>query len=236
MNHHFSRMIAGLGVLAMVIPACAGSTAAPADRVFMYPVVSPTHLAQIRGGFELPELNLRLSFGLERAVFINGELVARTALKVDALQDRLAARLASTSDTVARVEAEVQARVTAQLTRAGLTGLVVLPESGLSQQANTVAASTTGDEQMAGGSALADTATPPVAVTLVQQADLGQVASPVKIVASQTAINTVIQNSLDHQQIQTLTLIDASANSLQLLRAMNLREAIRESVIQGLRR
>lgn len=43
-------------------------------------------LDDIRGGFELPDINLKLSFGFERAVFVNGELVASTVLNVKDLQ------------------------------------------------------------------------------------------------------------------------------------------------------
>ena len=43
-------------------------------------------LDDIRGGFEPPDSNLRFSFGIERAVFINGELVAHTVLNLRDLQ------------------------------------------------------------------------------------------------------------------------------------------------------
>jgi hypothetical protein len=43
-------------------------------------------LDDIRGGFEFPDTPLKLSFGFERAVFVNGELVASTVLNVKDLQ------------------------------------------------------------------------------------------------------------------------------------------------------
>lgn len=43
-------------------------------------------LDDVRGGFELSGSNLRFSFGIERAVYINGELVAQTVLNVKDLQ------------------------------------------------------------------------------------------------------------------------------------------------------
>lgn len=42
-------------------------------------------LDRMRGGFELPESGLRFSFGIERAVFVNGELVASTTLNLQHL-------------------------------------------------------------------------------------------------------------------------------------------------------
>jgi hypothetical protein len=43
-------------------------------------------LDEIRGGFDIPDTNLKYSFGIERAVFINGELVTRTVLNLKDLQ------------------------------------------------------------------------------------------------------------------------------------------------------
>lgn len=43
-------------------------------------------LDDIRGGFEVADTNLKLTFGIERAVFINGELVATTVLNLKDLQ------------------------------------------------------------------------------------------------------------------------------------------------------
>lgn len=43
-------------------------------------------LDEIRGGFELADSNLKFSFGIERAVFINGQLVASTVLNLKDLQ------------------------------------------------------------------------------------------------------------------------------------------------------
>lgn len=43
-------------------------------------------LDDIRGGFEPPDTNLKFSFGIERAVYINGQLVASTVLNLRDLQ------------------------------------------------------------------------------------------------------------------------------------------------------
>lgn len=48
--------------------------------------LTDTSLDEIRGGFELADSNLKFSFGIERAVFINGQLVASTVLNVKDLQ------------------------------------------------------------------------------------------------------------------------------------------------------
>lgn len=43
-------------------------------------------LDEVRGGFEPADSNLRFSFGIERAVYINGELVAHTVLNLKDMQ------------------------------------------------------------------------------------------------------------------------------------------------------
>ncbi len=50
---------------------------------------------------------------------------------------------------------------------------------------------------------------------------------------SQAAAATFIQNSLNHQTIQTHTVINASANSLDLLKSMNLQSALQDAMIQA---
>ncbi|KRG70497.1 hypothetical protein ABB29_05290 [Pseudoxanthomonas dokdonensis] len=43
--------------------------------------VDPAELEQMRGGFEMPS-GLNVSFGIERAVYVNGDLVANTVLNI----------------------------------------------------------------------------------------------------------------------------------------------------------
>ena len=43
--------------------------------------VDPARLAQMRGGFQMPS-GMMLSFGIERVVFLNGELTARIAVQI----------------------------------------------------------------------------------------------------------------------------------------------------------
>jgi hypothetical protein len=50
------------------------------------------------------------------------------------------------------------------------------------------------------------------------------------------AIGTVVQNTLDGQKIQNVTVINATANSLGVLRELNLQNSLRSSLIDSLRR
>lgn len=131
-------------------------------------------LDNIRGGFEMPDLNLRLSFGIERAVYINGELVASTVFNVQNIQ--------------------------------GLSGSAALP---VALPADAGAALTV--IQNGTGNGFTAHVTPNVA-------------------------GTVIQNTLDNQKITNMTIVNATVNSAQIMRSMNLQSTIRDGVIQSLQR
>lgn len=63
------------------------TVAAPAPAPFaLAAALGHESLDEIRGGFEPADSQLKFSFGIERAVFINGELVATTVLNLRDLQ------------------------------------------------------------------------------------------------------------------------------------------------------
>lgn len=127
-------------------------------------------LDTMRGGFTTGE-GLKLSFGIERAVYINGNLVTTTSLNVSDLGAATAGRAAS----------------------ATVNGSLALVQSG------------TGNTFMPG-------------------------------TVSSTAVGTVIQNTLDNQKIQHVTVLNATVNSMQVLRAMNLQHAVRTAITDSIRR
>ena len=131
--------------------------------------VAETALDVVRGGFVTDTLNI--SFGIERAVYINGALVTTTSFN---------------SSDLGRING-------------------------------------------GRGSAALDSAT----VALVQNGT-GNTVSAGSI--SSAAISTVVQNTLDGQKIQSLTVVNASVNSLGVLRGLNLQSSLRGAVIDSLRR
>ena len=131
--------------------------------------VAETALDGVRGGFVTDSLNI--SFGIERAVYINGALVTTTSFNLSDLGRISGGR----------------------------------------------------------GSAALDSAT----LALVQSGT-GNTVSAGAI--SSASIGTVIQNTLDGQKIQSLTVVNASVNSLGVLRGLNLQSSLRGAVIDSLRR
>ncbi len=160
-------------------------TATPAVAVIPTPAPTPLQLAQrtlvaldetaldtLRGGF-VGDGGLRISFGIERAVYVNGSLVTTTSLNLSELGTLSAGKVAA----------------------------MKLPEVG-----NRIALVQNG----AGNAVLTN---------------LGP-----------GAIGTVIQNTLDGQKIQTLTTINATANSLGVLKSIEAQRNLRSAITDSLRR
>ena len=138
---------------------------APASAFSNWSAVGAGTLDEMRGGFDMP-LQLRLSFGIERAVYVNGALVTTTSFNLPALGG-----VAPDNPSALSVA----------------SGSVSLLQNG---PGNTVALSPT--------------------------------AAPVAA--------TIIQNTLNNQSIQGLTTINASANSLELLRSTGFQAVIRDGL------
>lgn len=124
-------------------------------------------LAQVRGGF-VTDTGLKISFGIERAVYINGDLVTTTRLSTPDLSATTGGRSSDPAGTLALVQ--------------NGAGNYFLSEIGRS------------------------------------------------------ALPSVIQNTLDNQAIRTVTVINASVNSMDLLRSMNLSSSVRNAIADFLPR
>jgi hypothetical protein len=116
---------------------------------------------------------LEVSFGIERAVYVNGVLVTTTSLNVSGLGGTAAAA------------------ATAPIAAAG--GGVALVQNGA------------GNTFLTGSMDAA-------------------------------ALGSVVQNTLNNQKIQTVTLINATVNSLQVVKSMNIGSSLRGAMIDSLRR
>lgn len=131
--------------------------------------MNSTALDRMRGGFVTDGLNI--SFGIERAVYINGALVTSTILNVSDLGKMTGGHGSTVLDS----------------------GTLALVQSG---SGNVVA----------NGS------------------------------ISPSSVGTVIQNTLDGQKIQNVTVINATVNSMAVLRGLNLQSSLRSAVISSLGR
>lgn len=172
------RWLAAALCLAPVLPL-------PAMADGLWQPVADRTLEAMRGGFSLGG-GLEVSFGITRAVYINGELVVETTLNLSRL-------------------AELGQEAVAQLQQ--LQQLQVVQNG----PGNTVVTGAAPSPSKASG-------------------DSGPTVSAVPGVAT----GTVIQNSLNNQQILHQTIINATSNGLGLMRLSTLHETLSEAIRQSI--
>ncbi|WP_397412256.1 hypothetical protein [Polaromonas sp.] len=167
----FVRSSRGLCLLALLAgvfgTAQAQTPHSSTDALWL--AVSDRTLDSLRGGFALED-GLRVSFGITRALYINGELVTQMSLNFGQLSE------------LTPVQAE-------QLSR-----------------------------QLA-------------ATSLVVQVGPGNSIAPE---ASEAAFATVIQNTLNNQQILQQTVINASSNALGLIKNLNTQATVDEALSRAI--
>ena len=153
-----------LALLLAVLLVTSGARGQGGELGTEWQPVDPARLAQMRGGFQMPS-GMMLSFGIERVVFLNGELTARIAVQIP---------------DVARITPE-QAQALADFNR----GMVV--QIGEGNRFDPV--------QVAGG--------------------------------------LVIQNTLDDQDIRTLTRIEVGVDTLGSYQSLNANGALTDALIRA---
>ncbi|MBP0629186.1 flagellin [Cupriavidus sp. AcVe19-1a] len=214
--------------------------------------VAHDKLDEMRGGFELP--GLQVSFGIERAVYINGALVVATSINipdVGRITADQAVRLATTLGPA--IVASTNAAVESAL--AGLTGGANGSAGSSSAGSASAAASASGtpgagsatSAAASGGNASASGAAgaagmPATVVTTgsgqvvtngllnVIQNGPGNSAAVGSLAGTPT---TVIQNSMDNQSIRSLMTIDASVNTLQAFRSQLANTTLQDALMRA---
>ncbi|WP_342394085.1 flagellin [Cupriavidus pinatubonensis] len=234
-------------------PALAGlaPSAARGDMAGWKPVAHE-RLEEMRGGFDAG--GLQVSFGIERAVYINGALVVATTLNipdVGRITTDQAARLASTlgPSIVSATQATVNSALAGNPATAGSTaGSQGGSASNAGSSGGTGAATTAsaaGASSTAAGSAGASSATTGAPITTIAtgtgqvitngaltiiQNGAGNVANIGALAGSPA---TVIQNSLNNQSIRSLMTIDASVNTLQAFRSQLANTALNSALMRA---
>lgn len=163
MDAHRVQACRAVAVLAMMLVPV-GARGQGGELGAEWQPVDPGRLAQMRGGFQMPS-GMTLSFGIERVVYLNGELTARIAVQVP---------------DVARLTPE-QAQALADFNR----GLVV------------------------------------------------QVGDGNRFDPAGAAGGLVIQNTLDDQDIRTVTRIDVGVDTLGAYQSLNASGALNDALIRA---
>lgn len=226
-------LTAGSASFGVGLPAEGRQAFQPANWV----AASDERLDRMRGGFDAGS-GLSVSFGIVRTVTINGNIVTKISFNVP---------------DVSKITAETARIVSAALASAGIVqngagnavGTGVRSESAAATPGTTTLSQTTQDVSSRSAAVdarpAASTLSPGAVEVAVKSAPetnpVAATLSPTVVdpgVRSQlvagAAIGTVIQNSLNDQKIQTLTVVNAGVNSLGLLKTINTQAALKEAL------
>lgn len=189
-NLHFrgkavSAIIGPAAQLCLLGTLATSAHAAPPAQDKLWMAVGDQTLDSLRGGFSMGD-GLMVSFGISRAVYINGALITETTLNVGRMADITPAQATQLSQKLATLS---------------------LVQNG---PGNTFASgpSTT-------------TSNP------------GATGPTVNAIAGSTT-GTLIQNSLNNQQIRFQTIINANSNGLGMVRSTNLNSTLTEAIQQSI--
>jgi hypothetical protein len=261
-----------LATLAQILPE-------PAPPGFG-PVADAERLDQVRGGFTTPH-GLQFSFGIERAVYVNGDLVATTTLNLSNLQQDIEQRVAdavggvvvmpSPAPAPAPAPAASPAPASAPIpVAAAPVTTAPVPTPAPAPAPAPVAAPAPAPVAAPAPAPLAAptpsaapipatqpvVAAPPVAsappATTPTPAPTPPMVihtgGPVGVVQigpgnsaptqglGGSAVGTIIQNTLNDQMIQNVMTVNATVNSLQVLKSFDVQSALRSAIHDALRR
>jgi len=226
------------------------------------PPLADQRLAAIRGGFTTAG-GAQFSFGIERTVTVNGEMVAITRLVLENLQNLMLgttpmAQFATTLGTVVQNGPGNSAPAAATVVGSTLTGAVantVATGAGAppASAAPAQPAATTPATAVASPSAQVAAAPPAAApaqtvqpATPAPPTTAAAAAQPLVVqmtvngqviqIPNGAAIGLAVQNSLNNQQISARTQIDATLSTLSALQSGQFAAALRQQVIDSVRR
>jgi hypothetical protein len=216
--------------------------------------VAQARLDESRGGFDVGG-GLQVGFGIDRAVFVNGALAVATSITIPNISNITSAQAAQLAQALAPVTVAVTgansvasaAIAAAQAAAAAAQGASMAGANGAAGSAqgaagaaasSSAAAATGGVAQATGAAGLAQQAAATATAatgTVVTNGLLTVIQNGAANTANVGAVSnvpaTVIQNTLNNQNIQSLMTINASVNTLAAFRSQMANTAL-NSVIQ----
>lgn len=243
------------------------------------PVAEAERLDSVRGGFTTPA-GLQFSFGIERAVYVNGDLVATTTLNLSNLKQDIEQRVADAVGGVVVMPAPAGAAppaapptpAPAPAPAVASPPLAPVPAPGTLTSAPPpsppapapatlpVAPPVAAAPAPAIAPAPAPTASPVAAPPVSSPSPVASArpaptpamvihtGGPIGVVQigqgnsvpaqglGGSTVGTIIQNTLNDQMIQNVMTINATVNSLQVLKSFDMQSAMRSAISDALRR
>jgi hypothetical protein len=194
--------------------------AEPKDSYWL--AASNKDLDELRGGFDFGN-GLMFSIGIERATYINGALITTTSFSFNNL-DRLSPELAAQINQHVATLIQNGPGNTFQSGASPATSTGAVARNMSSASASAVQNASSNSPASAVGNTSA--ASP---ATVVQNTQAGTASVVVQTTPSFLP-STFIQNTLNDQHIRTLTMINATVNSVGMMRSLHSLSTLREAL------
>lgn len=210
--------------LVIALPASvARASGGSDDDVFKGHRVADTDvLENMRGGFVgfAGGHQLELSFGINHAVFVNGQLLVTTRLTVPSIHQPANAHVETVTTFLPAIQAAATPPVSGPLPQTGSTTLTQPPavQAVLTPQVTQTTITTL------------QTQSGQVNIVQIGPGNTVALSSPLP-----SGVMNVIQNSLNQTTIKQTTDLSVNVNSLGLLRAMNFSSAIQRALLRSIR-
>lgn len=210
------RTVGWLGLL-----SCAGMAHAQDRAPLLHPVdgfgmpVSTERLAEVRGGFDLGN-GLQVSFGIQRAVYVDGNLVTYINVSIPDIAHITQQQAMSLATALGTLNVQVgQGNTFDPSSSTAQASVATVTQSALSNVTSHVAST-------------ASPATQANAVTVVQNALSNPMVTStiIPVSARQASAATVIQNTVDNQVISSLTTLNVAVNALNAMRNQGLQQSL----------
>jgi hypothetical protein len=221
----------GLSLRVMSLLVLAGSAGvvhaqARAPAVGFGRPISTQSLAAIRGGFDLGD-GLEVSFGIQRAVYVDGNLVTYLNVSIPDIAHITAQQATSLAEALGTIDVQVGSGNTftpSMTTQAGTASVAqtvtqtvtqaLAPGAASSAVGNVGSASagSASSTQASGAGALQNT--PMVTSTIIPAS------------TTQASAATVIQNTVNNQLIRSLTTLNVAVNALDAMRNQGLQQSM----------
>ncbi|MFC3650943.1 hypothetical protein ACFONN_05260 [Dyella humi] len=183
--------------------------------------ISADRLAAVRGGFDLGN-GLQVSFGIQRAVYVDGNLVTYINVSIPDIAHITTQQALSLATALSTVNVQIG------------SGNTFDPSSTTTQASATKvtpASTQTPSVQTGAVSQVASAASQPAqssAATVVQNALNNPVVTSTIIPSSATQASaaTVIQNTVNNQVIRSITTLNVAINALNAMRNQGLQQSL----------
>jgi len=187
--------------------------------------ISTQSLASIRGGFDLGD-GLEVSFGIQRAVYVDGNLVTYLNVSIPDIAHITAQQATSLAEALGTIDVQVgsgntftpsttqggAASVAQNVTQTVTQALAQGASGSAVGNVGSASAGSASSTQASGAGAFQNT--PMVTSTIIPAS------------ATQASAATVIQNTVNNQLIRSLTTLNVAVNALNAMRNQGLQQSM----------